>query len=428
MKSATQQKLSFMQQLGTKNYLFYTYSLFKTACSAFNGLLYVCHKQIVMPFDSIESILDFLTPVNKALLNEDEGYKDNQLGNNIDAYEDIFPAIENADLIIIGCDENRGRGIIQKNVYPSSDAVRKELYKLFHWHKEVHLADAGNVKPGATMQDTYAALRTVVSELMKQGRKILVIGGSHDLTLAQYDVYVKQNKIIEAVCIDATIDLNADSILPSDNFLMPMLTSEPNFIRHYNHIGFQSYFVHPGMLETIDKLRFDCFRVGKVKENIEDMEPVIRNADMVSFDIRAIQHAHAPANYFTPNGLTGEEACMLMQYAGMSNNISTIGIYGYRHELDNNALTAKQISHMLWYLMDGMLKGKQESRLTEQHNFNEFRIAFAEVETTFLQSKKTGRWWVQLPEGNYIACSHHDYIIASQNDIPERWLRAVERG
>lgn len=381
-----------------------------------------------MAFDSLATLLDFLEPVNKAMLSDDEGYKDTQLGNNIQAYENTFPDIENADLIIIGCDENRGTAVFQKDQQSSADAVRKELYKLFHWHNEVHVADAGNIKPGASISDTYAALRTVVAELMKQGKKILILGGSHDLTLAQYDVYAKQNKIIEAVCVDAAIDLNAESVIPADNFLLQMLTSEPNFIRHYNHIGFQSYFVHPGMLETIDKLRFDCFRVGKVKENMEDMEPVIRNANLFSFDISAIQNAHAPANYLTPNGFNGEEACMLMQYAGMSNNISTVGIYGYRHELDTHELTAKQISHMTWYLMDGILKGKHEARLTEQHNFNEFRIAFAEIETTFLQSKKTGRWWVQLPEGNYIACSHHDYVIASQNDIPERWLRAVERG
>jgi hypothetical protein len=54
-------------------------------------------------------------------------------------------------------------------------------------------------------------------------------------------------------------------------------------------------------------------------------------------------------------------------------------------------------------------------------------MAFSEVETTFLQSKKTGRWWMQLPDGKYIACSHFDYLAASSNDIPERWLRAMER-
>ena len=116
-----------------------------------------------------------------------------------------------------------------------------------------------------------------------------------------------------------------------------------------------------------------------------------------------------------------------MQYAGMSTNVNTIGIYGYLAHQDEHNLTAKQIAHMLWYLMDGMYKGSNEAKLEDRENFNEFRMAFAEVETTFLQSKKTGRWWMQDPGGTMVACSHTDYLVASANDIPERWMRAAER-
>src|SRR5207247_5662367 len=98
---------------------------------------------------------------------------------------------------------------------------------------------------------------------------------------------------------------------------MEMLTGEPNYVRHYNHIGFQSYFVHPRMLETMDKLRFDCYRVGSVKENIDEMEPVIRNSNMLSFDITAIAHAYAQASAVSPNGFIVEEVCVMMRYAGM---------------------------------------------------------------------------------------------------------------
>ena len=90
-------------------------------------------------------------------------------------------------------------------------------------------------------------------------------------------------------------------------------------------------------------------------------------------------------------------------------------------------LTAKQIAHMLWYVMDGIYKGKAESLLADRDNFNEFKMAFAEIETTFLQSKKTGRWWMEVADGKMVACSHQDYLVASSNDIPERWLRAAER-
>jgi hypothetical protein len=147
----------------------------------------------------------------------------------------------------------------------------------------------------------------------------------------------------------------------------------------------------------------------------------------MSFDISAIANAFAPANHVSPNGLNGEEACVLMQYAGMSPNISSVGLYNYRPERDVEHLTAKQISQMLWYFLDGFSRNKREAKLEERESFNEFHMALSEVDTVFLQSKKTGRWWMQLPDRQFIACSYKDYLIASSNELPERWLRAQER-
>ena len=373
-----------------------------------------------------ETILDFLEPINLYELSEDEGFKKTQLGNHIAINDEFYPELDKADFVIVGFGETRGLQPTQ-DINAGPNAIRKEFYSLFHWHKDVHVADIGNVRPGATLTDSYAALKSVVNELLQHKKRVLILGGSHDLTMAQYGAYVSNQQIIEATCVDAKIDLDMESVIPADHFLMEMLTGEPNYIRHYNHVGFQSYFVHPTMLETIDKLRFDCYRVGRVKEKMDEMEPVIRNSNLFSFDISAIQNSHAPANRITPNGFNGEEACMLMQYAGMSANVSTIGIYGYLPQQDVHSLTAKQIAHMLWYLMDGISKGKHESVLDERENFYEFKLAFAEIETTFLQSKKTGRWWMETPDGKMVACSHLDYLAASANDIPERWLRAAER-
>ena len=374
----------------------------------------------------ILNIEDFLDPVNRAMLSHDEDYKDGQIGKIIDVYEEVLPELELADIVLVGCGDSRGAGI---NIHStdSPDTIRAEFYQAFYWHTDIRIADVGNVKRGHSLNDTYAALKTVVSALTGLGKLVVILGGTHDLTLAQYRVYADQEQIIEAACVDALIDLDIDSRQRDKNFLMEMLTGEPNFIRHYNHIGFQSYYVHPRMLETMDKLRFDCFRVGHIKEAIEEMEPVIRNAKMFSFDISAIAHAFAPANGITPNGFNGEEACILMRYAGLSPNIDTVGIYGYMQEHDRDNLTAKQISHMLWYLIDGRSRGLREARLEEKESFNEFTIAFAEIETVFLQSKRTGRWWMQLPDQQFIACSYKDYVLASRNEIPERWLRAQER-
>ena len=370
---------------------------------------------------------DFLEPVSLEHLFGDSSYNDGQLVKHIAVYETELPDITETDIILLGVTETRGSGVFE-NSLSAADAIRKQLYQLHFWHKDVTIADLGNIKTGASLNDSYAAIKTVIAELLRHKKTVVILGGSHDITLAQYFAYKELNRQVEATCIDATINLRSESPERSENFLMEMLTGEPNHVKHYNHIGFQSYFVHPRMLETMDKLRFDCFRVGMIKDNMEEMEPVIRNTHLLSFDISAIKYSDAPANTQCPNGLTGEEACMLTRYAGMSSNVNSFGIYGYLPQNDVHDLTAKQISQMLWYFIDGKSRSKQETAMEDLHNFNEFHCTFTEVDTIFLQSKKTGRWWMQLPDKKFIACSYSDYLHASHNEIPERWLRAQERG
>lgn len=366
-------------------------------------------------------------PVDMHQLNGDEGYNDGQFAKHLIIYEQELPDISMADIVLIGAGEYRGSGLFNVN-HTAADAIRRQLYQLHYWHFDTVIADLGNVKTGATINDSYAALKTVMAELLRLNKTVLIIGGSHDITLTQYHAYKQLEKIIEATCIDATIDLRGESAIRSENFLLEMLTSEPNWVRHYNHIGFQSYFVHPRMLETMDKLRFDCYRVGRAKESMEEMEPVIRNTHLLSFDINAIKYSDAPAGKCSPNGFSGEEACMLARYAGLSTHLSSFGIYGYQPALDVNELTAIQIAQMLWYFVDGKSRSKQEAPLHQNSDFNEFHTVFAEVDTVFLQSRKTGRWWMRLPDTKIIACSYNDYLVASRNEIPERWMRAQERG
>lgn len=368
---------------------------------------------------------EFLTPVHTAPPGNDASFSSSQFANHLKIYEDEFPDLQGVDIVIAGINEYRGTGSpVTGN---AADAVRKKLYGLHYWHSDITVADIGNIKEGSALNDSYAAATIVLRELLQAGKTVVILGGSHDLTLAQYYSYKELGRIIDATVIDAYIDLKSESPLRNENFLMEMLTSEPNMVRHYNHIGFQSYFVHPYMLETLDKLRFDCFRVGKVKEKLSEMEPVIRHSDMLSFDIAAIRHSDAPAGACSPNGFTGEEACSLARYAGMADNLSTFGLYGPDPSKDTDGLTAMQTAQMIWYFIDGRNRKKTEPSLGDRQQFNEYHTFFAEVDTLFLQSKKTGRWWMQLPNHKMIACSYHDYEAASNNEIPERWLRAQER-
>ncbi|SKA15583.1 Arginase family enzyme [Chitinophaga eiseniae] len=370
---------------------------------------------------------DFLQPVSKAFLNDDQEYDAFQIGGVIDAYEEEHhPDLDAADIVLLGVGEERGSAS-GKTGSSGPDAIRREFFKLYNWHRDIRLADVGNLRSGAFLADAYAAMKTVVGELIQANKTVLILGGSHDLTYPQYKAYAAHQLIIEATVADALIDLQEESAHRSERYLMDILTEQPNYLRHYNHLGFQSYFVHPRMLETLDKLRFDCFRLGRIRENMEEAEPVLRHADLFSLDINIIRHTDAPANSLSPNGFSGEEACSLARYAGMSSRLSSFGIYGYRPEKDKEQLTARQIAQMMWYFMDGRSVKNKEALLDDRDAFWEFHIAFSDIETVFLKSKRTGRWWMQLPDQEFVPCAYNDYLLASNNEIPERWLRHQER-
>jgi arginase family enzyme len=347
---------------------------------------------------------DFLEPAPFREIAADRSFNEYQFGYRLDPEHRQEDAA--GEVVLVGMKEQRGDGFPLETVSP--DLIRRQLYGMYQWQEQPGITDLGNIRPGATLKDSYVALRTVLEELLAMNKTVIILGGSHDLTHGQYQAYFQRQQIIEATVVDALIDMHDDQGIPSRHFLMEMLTGQPNYIGHYNHIGFQSYFVHPGLLETLDKLRFDCYRLGRVRENIEEMEPVIRQSHMLSLDMCALRSADSPASKLSPNGFAGEEICTLLRYAGMSSRLSSLGLYGYRAEFDRDELSAIQAAQMIWYFLDGVRIRKKEADLDDREAFVEFHVSFTDVETAFLKSRQTGRRWMQLPGGAFKPCAYND--------------------
>jgi formiminoglutamase len=376
----------------------------------------------------MQDLRSFFAPIHYAETIDQNAFQPLQWGSQIEFATEHTFNYEDSDIVFVGCGETRGQQQDNKHYSDAPDAIREQFYQLYHWHTGIKIFDAGNILQGAKVEDTRAALRIVLQELHNAGKIVIILGGSHDLTLEQYNVFKRTEQIINASVVDMLVDLDETEITTSRSFLMEMLTSSPNFIGHYNHIGFQSYFVNPVMLETLDKIRFDFFRLGKVKEHIEDMEPVLRNSHLLSFDMNAVKYSDAPMNKTgSPNGLAGDEACLLTRYAGMSTELSSFGIFGFDERKDKDNMTSILAAQMIWYFIDGYLVRKNEAPLSDKNEFVEYHLQFTGNDIKFIKSKRTNRWWMQLPDGNFEPCSYNDYLLASENEIPERWLRIQER-
>jgi len=123
-------------------------------------------------------------------------------------------------------------------------------------------------------------------------------------------------------------------------------------------------------------LYFDTYRLGIVRSNMEEVEPMVRNADMISVDIGCVRASDAPGNAnASPNGFYGEEVCQIMRYAGMSDKMSSVGLYEYNPRFDRNNQTAKLISQLIWYFVDGFYNRKDEFPLNKKKEVIKFRVA-----------------------------------------------------
>jgi formiminoglutamase len=359
---------------------------------------------------------------------EEIEYNPLQWGHHIQAQTSDYFDLDAADVVIVGCGEMRGENR-RAGYSDGPDKIRAELYRLYNWHSTVRIADAGNILQGKSVDDTRAALRMVLHELHLAGKTAIVLGGSHDLTLQQYDAFKLEKQGINAVVADMLVDLEEGEGVTAHSFLMELLASNPNYVRHYTHLGFQSYYIQPRMLETLDKLRFDFTRLGRLRERLDEAEPALRSADLFSFDLSTVRYSDAPGNnrQGSPNGLFGDEACSLARYAGMSHQLRSFGIYGYHPEWDEQGMTAKLVSQMLWYFADGLHVRASEAAIEDRDQFSEFHITSTSNDVMFLKSKRTARWWMQLPDGRFVPCAYSDYVQATQDEIPERWYREQER-
>ena len=106
---------------------------------------------------------DFLEPVVFDHINGDNGYNDGQFAKHITIYETALPDLTAADIILLGIPESRGNGITNGPGH-GPDAIRRQLYQLHYWHKDVNIVDLGNIKTGATLPDSYAAVKAVLAE------------------------------------------------------------------------------------------------------------------------------------------------------------------------------------------------------------------------------------------------------------------------
>lgn len=378
-------------------------------------------------------VFDFLQPISISVEEYIAKLSNQTLGKKVVFHTQTdFPVLDNVAIAIFAVNEFRGSE--KNNDAYSFDNFRRQFYSLFPGNWNASIVDLGTIEAGATVEDTYFVVKNLVSELIKKKILPVVIGGTQDLTYAVYRAYDGLDQMVNIVSVDNQFDFSKENKPDADSFLSKIIIEEPNNLFNYSNLGYQTYFNSQEEIDLIEKLYFEAYRLGEVSNNITIAEPVFRDADLVSVDMHAVQSSYSGNfNTFNPNGFTGKEICALSRYAGISDKVTSFGIFNFNPNGNEVVLTAQ----MLWYFIEGFCFRSNEYPFGTKEHYIKYIVLIEDEELIFYKSNKTDRWWIEIPfltnvnnklkRNTLLPCTHEDYLAACEQEIPERWWKAQRR-
>ena len=338
------------------------------------------------------------------------------------------------DIAIIGIPEERNTD--NKGTAIAPDKIREKLYQL-NSPESINIVDLGNLKSGKTLKDCYIAIADIVEELISLSVIPLIIGGSQDLTYGNFLAYKNISSKVNIVSIDSKFDIGfLTDDFNSSSYLGQIIIHNNENLFNYTNLGYQEYFLNKEEIELMDKLNFDSYRLGKIRSDIKEVEPILRDADILSIDISAVKQTEAPGfNNPSANGFYGEELCQLSRYAGLSDRLTSYGIYNVNPIYDINSQTVNLSAQVIWYFIEGVSQRQKDYPEGNLKNYTKFIVNFDNTEQNivFYHNVNNNRWWMEIPASNkkksnkIVACTYKDYKLACKHELPERWIRNLQK-
>ena len=381
-------------------------------------------------------MIEFLTPVSKSVLAHRELQPEHALGPKMQVFSGAssFPDLSNCNLAIVGVAEDRRSENYMGRDF-NFDRIRMALYSLYpgSWHLQI--ADLGDIQAGDRVEDTYFALKQVVVALRQENIIPIILGGSQDLVYAKYRAYDDHGSMVNVVNVDSKFDLgDADLPITNTSYVGKMVVDEPYNLFNYSNIGYQTYFNSADEIDLIERLYFEANRLGAVTADISTVEPILRNADLVCMDITAIKSSELSHEHsYMPNGFDGREICAVARYAGISNRVSSFGVYELAGCKDAGR-AAMLVAQIIWYFIEGVNYRVDDGNFANESEYITYKVPIDEEILVFKKSKKTLRWWIELPfisnvnnklkRHTLLPCTYGDYESACNQKIPDRWYKA----
>lgn len=337
-------------------------------------------------------------------------YSESQIGHRIKKHQKDLPQLEDVKIALIGID------------HISMDKVRKHLYSFSNI--EVVIADLGNKR-----NTDSSSLIQVFGELLDNKIVPIFVGQDEENIKIFLKTYSTLRDTFNASIVDQKIPHGS----AMNNYVEALKFNQFQNLSQLGLIGCQAHVSDLQLMNDIKSDRLSYCRLGEIRKSPECVEPVLRDSDFLCFNLASMKYSEIPGHKTAmPSGFYSEEACQIMRFAGISDRLTSIGIFGYDDRFDDNEQTAKLIAEMIWYFMDAYVDRKNDYPL-DKSTMQQFIVDVkdTEVSMNFWKSSKSGRWWLEVmndySEAKMISCSHRDYKLACIDEISPKLMGLIAK-
>ncbi len=357
-----------------------------------------------------------------SIYNADKQFTNLQIGNYI--FND-FQAIQPKSIVIFSCPS-----LENENEFSDVHSIRRHFYNLATGNWKVPIFDIGNIIPAQNISDTFFAIKQVTEFILSKKAIPLFIGGSTNLLYPFYEALESYFPLINFTSIEPEIHLpyEIEENISNENFLTKLINKQTTSLLHYTNLGYQSYFTSYKIIDVLQNLNFDTYKLGDIVADMKEAEPVLRTSDLVLYNFSSIS---SYSKCFTKNNLNGfspREACTLSRYCGISQQLKAIYFSDFHK---GNAQDNLLIAQIIWYFLEGL---NVKTNLPEDTNHQlTYNVLMQDKELIFIQDILSQKWWIkvflndQKSEHIIIPSTENDYKQALQGQIPERFWKSLRK-
>lgn len=306
----------------------------------------------------MNNIFELTDRPNEELFFRRNDPNDKRLGETVCHRPEDYEA---ASVVILGCPQDEGvrRNNGRTGAALAPDAVRREFYKLTNFGISRKIFDLGNTKIDGTLEDIHLAHFQAVSQILRDGKRVIILGGGNDLSYpdgaSMAEVFGVENWI--GVNVDAHFDIR---IAPERNSGTPyrqLLEEKLLLPEYFYEVGFQTHFASPVYFRFLQDLGVNLISLEQLrsKETADlELRELIRTKFIhhsatlnifFGFDLDVVRASDAPGvSAPSPVGLRSGEFLTLVKFAAGLVNTKIVEFTEVNPNFDVDSRTAKLVA------------------------------------------------------------------------------------